>query len=67
MTLWHVQKLYTNDGYNYKAIPYDLFSVIQLSMKMKNGVMQTIKFLSNSRLSEKSAQILSYQKQLARK
>lgn len=64
MTIWHVQKLYTDDGVMFEVIPYNLFSVVKYTLKMKNGIVQVVKFLVNSRLSEKSERILSDKKQL---
>lgn len=64
MTIWHVQKLYTDDDVMFEVIPYNLFSVVKYTLKMKNGIVQAVKFLVNSRLSEKSARILSDKKQL---
>lgn len=64
MTIWHIQKLYTDDGIIFEALPYNLFSTVISTLKMKNGIKQTAKFLSDSRLSEKSARILSDKKQL---
>ena len=61
MTIWHIQKLYTDDGILFEALPYDLFSTIKDTLKMKNGVTQTLRFMTNGRLSEKSAKILANQ------
>lgn len=63
MTIWHIQKLYTDDGITYDVIPYDLLPTVQSTLKMKNGMKQTIKFLLNSRLSEKLAQEISNKKE----
>lgn len=64
MTIWHVQKLYSYDGIMFEAIPYELFSTVKYTLKMKNGIVQVVKFLLNSRLSEKSAKRFSEKKKL---
>lgn len=64
MTVWHVQKLYRDEGLLLETIPYDLFSTIKYTLKMKNGIVQAVKFLSNSRLSEKSARRIADMKRL---
>lgn len=58
MTIWHVQKLYTDEGSSYKVLPYDFVGTMQSTLKMKNGIRQMMKFLSNSRLTEKGANML---------
>ena len=67
MTIWHIQKLYRDDGILFEALPYDLFPTIKYTLKMENGIAQTFKFLANSRLSQRSAQLLSNKKQLQEK
>lgn len=62
MTIWHVQKLYRDEGLLFEAIPYDLFPTIKYTLNMKNGIVQVAKFLSNSRLSEKSARRIADKK-----
>lgn len=64
MTIWHVQKLYKNTGAYYEVLPYALISTVKDTLKMKNGIEQTVKFLVNSRLSEKSAVMLAAKKNL---
>ena len=46
MTLWHVQKLYSDDDPEYVVLPYDLLG----SMKITRSFRATIKFWCNSRL-----------------
>ncbi len=55
MTIWHVQKLYTSDGNSYQVLPYDFFTAIKNMLKMKNGLRQMIKFMVDSRWTEKTA------------
>ena len=62
MTIWHVQKLYKETGGYYDVLPYNLFESVKYTSQMQNGIRQTIKFLLNSRLSEKSARVLSDKK-----
>lgn len=64
VTIWHVQKLYRDEGLLLETIPYDFFPTIRYTLKMKNGIVQAVKFLSNSRLSEKSARGLADKKRL---
>ena len=64
MTIWHVQKLYKDTVAYYEVLPYALISTVRDILKMKNGIKQTVKFLVNSRLSEKSAVILADRKNL---
>lgn len=64
MTIWHVQKLYKDTGAYYEVLPYALFSTVEDILKMQNGIKQTVKFLVNSRLSEKSAVRLADRKNL---
>ena len=58
MTIWHVQKSY------YEVMPYALISTVKDTLKMQNGIKQIVKFLVNSRLSEKSAVRLADRKNL---
>lgn len=62
MTIWHVKKLYTSDGCSYKVLQYDLVGTMKSTMKMKNGIHQMLKFLSDSRLTEKAAYSLCEKK-----
>lgn len=62
MTVWYVQKLYHDDGCQYDVLPYDLWQTVKITMKMENGIKQTIKFLMNSRLREKSAMLFCEKK-----
>ena len=55
MTIWHVQKLYTSSGASYKVLPYNFRGTMKVTLKMKNGIWQMIKFLSDSSLTEKAA------------
>ena len=64
MTIWHVQKLYTDTGAYYEVLPYALVSTVKDTLRMKDGIKQTVKFLVNSRLSEKSAVRLADRKNL---
>lgn len=64
MTIWHIQKLYREEGTLFEAIPYDFFPTIKNTLKMKNGIVQVAKFLLNSRLSEKSARRIADKKRL---
>ena len=62
MTIWHVQKLYTSNGASYTVLPYDFRGTIMVTFKMKNGIWQMIKFLSDSRLIENAAHCLCVRK-----
>lgn len=62
MTIWHVQNLYTSAGNSYKVLPYDLVGMMKVTLKMKNGIRQMLKFLSDSRLTEKAAYTLCKRK-----
>ena len=64
MTIWHVQKLYKDTGAYYEVLPYALISTLEDTLKMQKGIKQTVKFLVNSRLSEKSAIRLADRKNL---
>lgn len=64
MTIWHVQKLYKDTGAYYEVLPYALVSTLEDTLKMQNGIKQTVKFLVNSCLSEKSAIRLADRKNL---
>lgn len=54
MTLWHVQKLYSDDDPEYVVLPYDLLG----SMKITRSFRATIKFWCNSRLNKTFAEEL---------
>jgi hypothetical protein len=58
MTIWHVQKLYTSEGVLYQVLPYDFAGTMKVTLKMKNGIRQLIKFLLDSRPTEKEAHLL---------
>lgn len=62
MTIWHVQRLYHGDKPYYCVLPYNLKGTIEVTMQMKKGVIQTMKFLISSRLTEKSADKLCEKK-----
>ena len=62
MTIWHVQKLYSSNGTSYKVLPYDFKGTMKVALKMKNGIWQMIKFLSDSRFTEKAARSLCMRK-----
>ena len=62
MTIWHVQKSYTSEGCTYQALPYDFVETMKVTLKMKNGIWQMMKFLSNSRLTETAALALCIKK-----
>ena len=64
VTIWHVQKLYKDAGAYYMVLPYAFFSTVKGTLKMKAGIKQTVKFLVNNRLSEKSAEMLADRKNL---
>ena len=64
MTIWHIQKIHTDDKNFYEVIPYDLFSMMRFTLKMKNGIKQLVKFLVNSRWSEKKAQTVCTRKNM---
>lgn len=62
MTIWHVQKLYTSNGVFHTVLPYDFRGTMKVTLKMKNGIWQMIKFLSDSRLTERAAHSLCTRK-----
>lgn len=62
MTIWYVQKLHTSEGCSYEVLPYDFVGTIKVTLKMKNGIRQMMKFLSDSRLTEKAACLLCRKK-----
>lgn len=62
MTVWYVQKLYYGDECQYYVLPYNLLQTVKITMKMANGIRQTIKFLWNSRLREASANLFCAKK-----
>ena len=62
MRIWHVQKKYISEGISYKVLPYDLLGTMKVTLKMKNGILQMIRFLSDSRLTEKAAYSLCKKK-----
>ncbi len=64
MTIWHVQKLYISDSISYEVLPYDFFGIMKVTLKMKNGIRQMMKFLSDSRLTERAAELLCKKKQV---
>ena len=64
MTIWHVQKLYKDTGAYYEVLPYALFSTVKDTLKMEDGIKQTVKFLVSSRLSQRSAETLADRKNL---
>ena len=64
MTIWHVLKLYRDEEILFEVLPYDLFSTIKYTLKMENGITQTVRFLTNSRLSEQSAKRIADKKKL---
>lgn len=55
MKIWHVQKIYAYNGFSYEVLPYDFVGTLKITLKMKNGIRQMIKFLSDSRWIEKAA------------
>ena len=57
MTVWHVQKLYISDSISYEVLPYDIVGTMKVTLKMKNGIRQMIKFLADSRLTERAAEL----------
>lgn len=62
MAIWYVQKLYTSEGCFYEALSYDFVGTIKVTLKMKNGIWQMIKFLLDSRLTENEARKLANKK-----
>lgn len=58
MTLWHVQKLYMEDGAKFVVLPYEFGQ----NLKIENSYKATIKFLWSSRLSETAADKLCEKK-----
>ena len=62
MTIWHVQKLYASCGASYTVLPYEFKGTMTVTLKMKNGIWQMIKFLSDSRLTESAAHSLCMRK-----
>ena len=62
MIIWHVQKLYTSEGCSYEVLPYNFIGMIKVTLKMKNGIWQMIKFLLDGRLTENKAQKLANKK-----
>ena len=54
MTIWRVQKIYTSDRVSYEVLPYDFVGTMKVTLKMKNGIRQLMKFLSESRWTEKA-------------
>ena len=58
MTLWHVQKLYIEDGAKFVVLPYDFGQ----NLRIENSYKATIKFLWSSRLSETAADKLCEKK-----
>mgnify|MGYP003378266927 CR=1 FL=1 len=59
MTVWRVKKLYHGDDAKYTVLPYNLFSAIRITLRMKNGFKATMEFLKNSRFTESAAEKLS--------
>ena len=55
MTIWHVQELYTPEGSSHKVLPYDFMGMVKSTLRMKDGIWQVVKFLLDSRLTEKAA------------
>ena len=53
MVLWHVQKLYIEDGSKFVVLPYQYN--FMGNMKLENSYKATIRFLWSSRLSERAA------------
>ena len=45
MTVWRVKKLYHGDDAKYTVLPYNLFSAIRITLRMKNGFKATMEFL----------------------
>ena len=62
MTIWHVQKIYISDSVSYEVLPYDFWGTMKNILKMKNGIRQMMKFLSDSRLAERAAESLCKKK-----
>ena len=62
MRIWHVQRLYTSEGCTYQVLPYDFVGTIKVTLKMKNGIRQMMKFLLNSRFTEAEALALCIKK-----
>lgn len=64
MTIWHVQKIYISDSISYNVIPYDFWETTKNTLKMKNGICQMMKLLSDSRLTEQEADLLCEKKRV---
>ena len=64
MTVWHVQRLYCGDEPYYCVLPYNLKGTVEVTMQMEKGLIQTMKFLINSRLTEKTAEKLCKKKNI---
>ena len=62
MTIWHVQKIYSTIGASYTVLPYDFIGTMMVTLKMKNGIWQLVKFLSDSRFTERAAHLLCMRK-----
>lgn len=54
--------MYTSERGLYQVLPYDFVGMMKNSVEMKNGIQQLIKFLSDSRLTEKEAHLLCKKK-----
>lgn len=62
MTVWNVAKIYCGDRILYQVLPYNLHGVIGNFCEMEHGMSGLIKFLKNSRLTEKRAQKIAEKK-----
>lgn len=60
MILWHVQKLYIEDGSKFAVIPYQ-YNFME-NIKLESSYKATIRFLWSSRLSERAADKLCIKK-----
>lgn len=62
MTIWNVAKTYCDDGILYQVLPYNLRGTVSDFGKMEHGMRGLMKFLKNSRLTEKQAQKVAKKK-----
>ena len=61
MTIWNVMKTYVSSGEYYQVIPYHL-DVFRALLHLGHGLQAVFKFIKNSRMTEKGAQMLASKK-----
>lgn len=59
MTIWNVKALYIGKGKSYQVLPYDLYGIISVCLRMKMGIGCLYMFMKNSRFSQKEAEKLA--------